>query len=580
MRHELRALRSELEADVQAVRGLAAVEREAARIDELLEDLDRQLERVQAAAVITLVGATGAGKSTLLNALVGHNVAVEGTSRPTTRAPVIYRPRDADLRGLLEGLPGEAPEVVDYDPGGGGRWRGQILIDAPDVNSITASHREVVAALAARSDVLVAVAHRQSIEELASVAFLDAFAGRRGMLFVLNRADELSSAACEELLAQLRELAAERWGLPEAPVLAVSARDARAGGDGTGWDELVEGLAELARGGNLGRVRRHNALGSASALGEVFAELERGGLCADLDALQEALERGLERWQTRLSNELDERLRLRRADLRAMLWNEVARHWDGPGGWALRAGGLSAMGLGAGAMLVRRNPLLAAGAAVGALAADRVREGLRERGVRDASGLLPPPGELESIHGVELGEARLAAARLTAPGSAVDPDLLGVPDASALGTRASVAVDEAWATLLERDLPAAAQAAASWPLRALVDLPVIALGGWVVWRAALGFFTEGAALVGLDYLLNAVLVLMAWLFLARTVVRALLGARARALLDGARRSAVQALAASSESARRRTAEALGSRRDPLARLAGLGERWRERLAGP
>ena len=185
MRHELRALRIELDADVQAVRGLSAVERNAARIEELLEDLDRQLERVQAAAVITLVGATGAGKSTLLNALVGHSVAVEGTSRPTTRAPVIYRPRDADLRGLLEGLPGEAPEVVDYDPEGGGRWRGQILIDEPAVNSITASHREVVSALATRSDVLVAVAHRQSIEELATVAFLDAFAGRRGMAFVL-----------------------------------------------------------------------------------------------------------------------------------------------------------------------------------------------------------------------------------------------------------------------------------------------------------------------------------------------------------------------------------------------------------
>ena len=136
--------------------------------------------------------------------------------------------------------------------------------------------------------------------------------------------------------------------------------------------------------------------------------------------------------------------------------------------------------------------------------------------MRDAAGLLPPPGELEAIHDVELGEARLAAARLVPPGSAGDPDLLGVPDAAALGARASVAVDEAWARLLERDLPAAAQSAASWPLRALVDLPVIGLGGWVVWRAALGFFDPEAALVGLDYLLNAALMLFAWLFLART----------------------------------------------------------------
>ena len=97
MRHELRALRIELEADVEAVRGLHAVERQAARIEELLEDLDRQLERVQAAAVITLVGATGAGKSTLLNALVGHSVAI------AERHYSNYDARDARVR--LPALP-------------------------------------------------------------------------------------------------------------------------------------------------------------------------------------------------------------------------------------------------------------------------------------------------------------------------------------------------------------------------------------------------------------------------------------------------------------------------------------------
>ena len=103
-------------------------------------------------------------------------------------------------------------------------------------------------------------------------------------------------------------------------------------------------------------------------------------------------------------------------------------------------------------------------------------------------------------------------------------------------------------------------------MRTLVDLPVIALGGWVVWRAALGFFTPGADLVGLDYLLNALLILFAWLFFARTLVRALLGARTRRLLDGAQRTAVQALASSSERARRRAAEVLTAHRAPLERL--------------
>ena len=159
----LGGLRSELDQDVQALRDLRSVQSRAGRIDVLSADLDQQLERVERAAVLTLVGATGAGKSTLLNALVGRDVAHEGDSRPTTRVPVIHRPADADIRELLEGLPGEAPKVVDHDPGGGGPWSQQILVDAPDTNSVEASHREVVAALAERSDVLVVVAHRQSV---------------------------------------------------------------------------------------------------------------------------------------------------------------------------------------------------------------------------------------------------------------------------------------------------------------------------------------------------------------------------------------------------------------------------------
>ncbi len=102
----LAGLRRDLDADLGAIRALAPVQARELELDELTSDLDTQLERVQRAAVITLVGSTGAGKSTLLNALVGKSIAREGETRPTTAAPVIYRPRDADLSDLVEGLPG------------------------------------------------------------------------------------------------------------------------------------------------------------------------------------------------------------------------------------------------------------------------------------------------------------------------------------------------------------------------------------------------------------------------------------------------------------------------------------------
>ena len=263
--------------------GLRAVAERRGEIDRLLEDLDRQLQRVQRAAVITLVGATGAGKSTLLNALAGRRIAREGVDRPTTRRPVIYAPRDADLEELLDpavespaGHESEGgPVVVRYDAAGG-RWTAQVLIDAPDLNSIDEQHRATVTALAERSDVLVVVLHHQSIVEEASVSFIDAFAGRRRLLFVLNRADELTPASREALLGQLRHLAATRWRAPGAPVLSLSAREAQSQPSAEGWSELCEALDELVRESAIGAVRRLNALGTAARLETVFRSAARG----------------------------------------------------------------------------------------------------------------------------------------------------------------------------------------------------------------------------------------------------------------------------------------------------------------
>ena len=60
LRLQLDHLRNCLREDVAAVASLRAVTARRAELDPLLADLDRQIARVQRAAVITLVGATGA----------------------------------------------------------------------------------------------------------------------------------------------------------------------------------------------------------------------------------------------------------------------------------------------------------------------------------------------------------------------------------------------------------------------------------------------------------------------------------------------------------------------------------------
>lgn len=571
MNHALRKLLSECRRDVDITAGLRAAQDGAEAGPDLLDDLAAQLERSDQAAVVTLVGSTGAGKSSLLNALVRADIAQPGTTRPTTSAPVIYAPRDADLGALLDDLPGAAPRVETYarskSDGPAGPWTEQILIDAPDTNSVAEEHRAVVRALAERSDVLVLLAHRQSVAELAAVSFVDDFAGRRGLVFVLGRGDELEPPAREALARQIRDLAADRWGVKDAVVHVVSPLRARSDPDDPAWQKLEAELEALVAGGRLGAVRRHNALGTLGRLQTLYARVqsEAGDGLALVDA---ELSSGLARWRAGVAGAVHDRLALRGPELAHLLWNEVGRRWDGPGGLAVRAGGLSALGLGAGAMLARRNPLLAAGAAATAVAADRARGALQERSFLDSSGLVPGSGELQDLEREALGPARLAADQ-------AGDDL--ALDATLLAPAASSAVNEAWTALAERDLPAQAARSAGPVLRLAIDVPVYGFGAWVVYCAGRGFWS--GSYVGVDFLVNAALLAGAWLFLARGLVRAGLRRRADGLLatvgaaiDSQLDRATEQLA---ESVQLRTRE----RREALGRLAEVETRASARLLG-
>ena len=576
LRLALDRLRVRLRAAVQGVTALRAVEERRGELDRLLDDLDRQVARVQRAAVITLVGATGAGKSTLLNALAGRSIAQEGVDRPTTRQPVIYAPHDAEVGELIGDAVAHpddreregAPLVVRYDAASG-PWTAQVLVDAPDMNSIDEQHRATVGALAERSDVLLIVLHHQSVLEEASVSFVDAFAGRRQLLFVLNRADELTPAARDALLAQVRDLAATRWQAPNAPVLALSAKLAQSQPHAEGWTALCRTLQELVRDSALTGVRRLNALGTARRLGGLFGEV-RSATADDLAALPADAAAGLDRLGERIAGDVAERLALRRADLCELLWTEAARRWDGPGGWALRTGSVASLGLGAGAALATRNPLLAAGTAAGALAVDQVQRTLREQRLGDAAALLPSPSDFTAWFAEVLSAARLRAGRLTGDAAA-----LGLPDADAARATAGAAIEEAWARLVNRDLPAAAERSllryTSW----LLDLPVYALAVWVIWQVGNGFIT--GAYAGVDFLLNAALLLGAYLFAVRFVVRRGLAWRARRLLADVILRTRQALGAQSDSARDAVRHAATAQRAALDELAALDDTWRTEL---
>jgi energy-coupling factor transporter ATP-binding protein EcfA2 len=151
--------------------GLATADRDAARsaasglvaqIDDYLLPRLRDLD----APLLTVVGgSTGAGKSTLVNSLVGAAVTASGVLRPTTRAPVlICAAQDLPFFAGDRVLPG-LPRVTGSS-GGTGTLHvvprsemppGLALLDAPDVDSVVATNRELAAQLLAAADLWIFV---------------------------------------------------------------------------------------------------------------------------------------------------------------------------------------------------------------------------------------------------------------------------------------------------------------------------------------------------------------------------------------------------------------------------------------
>jgi hypothetical protein len=158
-----------------------------------------------------------------------------------------------------------------------------------------------------------------------------------------------------------------------------------------------------------------------------------------------------------------------------------------------------------------------------------------------------------------------------------EPATLGVPALESARSAAAQAVDEAWARLVDRDLPAAAERSWLRFFRLLLDLPVYALLAWIVYQVALGFWN--GAYIGVDFLLSATLLLVAYLFTIRFAVRFGLALRARRLLADVILRTRRALGAQADTTRESVRHAAAQQRSALQRLAELEDEWRAELQG-
>jgi energy-coupling factor transporter ATP-binding protein EcfA2 len=481
-----------LKEDLQHLASLRSEVGQSDQLEELGHDFEAQEARVASAAVVCLVGPTGAGKSTLLNALAGSEIAIAGADRPTTTVPVIYAPRGADTSRF-----DAFPEATchRYDTDSTLPWSGQILIDAPDVNSVRADHRELVRRLALEADVLVVVLHHQGVVEESTTSFVDLWQDRRRLAVVLNRADEMTDEVRASLLKQTSQMATERWGVNPAAIFCVSALEAqRDGGQDDGFEQFVSWLGGLLEQDTVAGIRRGNLEGTRRQLA-VRASSALVASQASFDALDLALDEAFSSLGERAVGDATRRLRARRGDLELTLASEMAKRWRGPGGWLLKFGTwgpISAVG----ALAVRRNPLAAGALAVGGQAADRLRSSLAGYRLERGSGLAPAEAELQAWLAESFRQARVEADAISQPST---QQVLAAQAAAAEAL--SEGVDQVWDDVVSLDLPEFAESRWFRLSHLPLDLPLYGLGLDVGYRTVFGYLS--GAWLPLDYYVNA-----------------------------------------------------------------------------
>jgi GTP-binding protein EngB required for normal cell division len=209
-------------------------------------DGTRRLGFPSDAYVLALIGGTGVGKSSLLNALAGSTVSAASVRRPTTSEPVAWVPASerASLEPLLDWL-----GVAAIQEHGSDGMRSVAIVDLPDMDSVTTSHRERVEALLPRVD---AVAWVTDLEKYHDAVLHDTFLrtwvprlDRQAV--IVNKADRLGQADRPRIRDDLERDLSDRLTVADqgrVPVLMTTAAPAPDLDEFRAW--LADGAASKA----------------------------------------------------------------------------------------------------------------------------------------------------------------------------------------------------------------------------------------------------------------------------------------------------------------------------------------------
>jgi energy-coupling factor transporter ATP-binding protein EcfA2 len=196
-------------------------------VDQLEDYVIPRILTLEAPLLAVVGGSTGAGKSTLVNSLVGSVVTESGVLRPTTRSPVlVHNPADADWFGADRLLPElERVHHATHDPHALQLValdvvpQGLAILDAPDIDSVEESNRQLAAQLLAAADLWLFVTSAARYADQVPWDFLRQAAERSVAVAIVL--DRTPPDAVDTVAGHLARMLAAR-GLKDSPLFTVS----------------------------------------------------------------------------------------------------------------------------------------------------------------------------------------------------------------------------------------------------------------------------------------------------------------------------------------------------------------------
>ncbi|CAN5765844.1 dynamin family protein [soil metagenome] len=207
--------------------GRSARAAQAALTGQIDDYLLPRLRELDAPLLAVFGGSTGAGKSTLVNSLIGRTVSATGVLRPTTTTPILVT-SPSEIRWFETDrlLPGLARTTGKVDAGSPGLHlvadadvpAGMAYLDAPDIDSVVRSNREMATQLLAAADLWLFVTTAGRYADAVPWSYLRQARERSTALaLVLNR---VPPEALDEVPGHLEEML-RKEGLGQTVVLTV-----------------------------------------------------------------------------------------------------------------------------------------------------------------------------------------------------------------------------------------------------------------------------------------------------------------------------------------------------------------------